>query len=158
MSALDWSGRGFDVSKAAASPIARWAPDLQAVGYFERKGEGPNAFDCWGLASFVQSLIGRPTRSYAQLYSKADFSRPGAIDRLMRAEADAFVASEPGEVGDILVCARGGQEATHVAILCGAGFVLHAVERVGLLVTELHSRTRLTHVLDKRVVGCVRPA
>lgn len=155
MSVLDWSGRGFDVSANAAAPIAPWAPALQARGHFAPKGDGPDAFDCWGLAAFVQRLIGRAPPSYATLYSAADFARPAALDRLIRAEAEAWQAA-PGDVGDILVCAKGGA-ATHVAVLCGGGHALHALETAGLVARPLLQRQRLTHVLDMKVVGCVRP-
>lgn len=158
MSVLDWSGRGFDLSANAAATLADWAPALQSRGRFVAKGEGPDAFDCYGLALFVQRLIGRRAPSYAEFYAAADFGggANGALDRLIRAEAESWRASKPGDVGDVLVCAR-GNAATHVAILCGAGHALHALETAGLVCTRIVGRVAVTGLLNMRIVGCVRP-
>ena len=64
--------------------------------------------------------------------------------------------SPQGEVGDVLVCAR-GQAATHVAVLCGAGRALQAIKPAGLICSALAGRIAVDRLLNMRIVGCVRP-
>lgn len=152
---LRFDGDGFDLTPNATAPLAAWAPALQRRAWFQKKGDGPDAFDCWGLVAHVQALLGRPVRSYAAAYGLADFSRAGGLDRLIRAEAETWRAGA-GEVGDVLVCAR-ANAVTHVAVLCGAGSALHVLETAGVLCTFLGAR-RVKRLLNMKVVGCVRPA
>lgn len=154
---LNFDGVGFDLSANAAAPLAPWALRLMERAYFMPKGLGPDAFDCWGLVSFVQaSELARPVKSYEAAYAEADFSAPGALDRLIRAEAQTWTRGD-GSVGDVIVAAR-GRLATHVAVLCGAGRALHALDTAGIVITTLLGRAAVRRLLDYRIVGCVRPA
>lgn len=141
----------------SAAPLAAWAPQLQARGYFEDGGRGPDAFDCMGIALWVQRALGRLVRDYLELYAELDIRRTRDVDALFRAEAESWRQVDVGDVGDVLVLGS-GHRAHHVAVLCGAGHALHAHRKNGVAIEPIMGRSRVTHFADMAVFGCVRPA
>ncbi|HYD87107.1 MAG TPA: NlpC/P60 family protein [Vitreimonas sp.] len=157
MSVVFAPGAGVDLTPNAAAPLATWAPPLQLRGWFQDGGRGPLAFDCYGLAYWVQQLIGRRARGYEELYRELDIRLTREVDALFRAESDAWRNVAAGGVGDVLVLGSGGR-AHHVGVLCGAGRMLHASAQAGLRIDPIEGRRGVTHAAGLKVFACVAPS
>lgn len=153
---LDFETGAFDLSANAAAPLQAWAPEIQARARFEDGGQGPERFDCMGLALFVQRLIGRPARDYADLYRGLDVADHDAVGKLIAAEAVIW-EDAPGEPGDVLVLGT-GRRAHHVAVLCGAGRALHALSGAGVKIEEIEGRRQVRRFAHMRLYGVGRPS
>lgn len=149
-------GAGVDLTPNARAPLAAWALPLQRRGVFARMGRGPVEFDCMGIVTWVQAEIGRAVRSYEELYRDLDITNTGAVDELVRAEVNAWCNVAAGGVGDVLVLGH-GKRAHHVAVLCGAGRALHALEGSGIVIGEIEGRARVRRFAGMGVFGCVAP-
>ena len=141
----------------ARAELAPWALAAFEHGHFERGGRGPIAFDCMGLATWAQAQVGRRVRDYLDLYRDLDISARGDVNRLMRAEAEAWRNVDAGGVGDVLVLGS-GDRAHHVAVLCGAGRAVHATEGGGVRIDTIEGRARVRRFFGMRVFACVSPA
>lgn len=153
-------GAAVNLAPNARAALADWAAPLQQRARFEERGRGPDGFDCLGIALFVQALLGRPVRCYAELYRELDIAADAAkpqIDALIRAENDAWVNAETGAVGDVLVLGHGGH-AHHVGVLCGAGRMLHAHKSRGVRIEEIEGRRAVTRAAGLKVFALVRPS
>lgn len=153
---LDFDGVGFDLTLNARAPLQPWATDIQRRAHYEEYGRGPLGFDCMGLVSFVQNLIGRPAAEYSDLYRGVDLEDLEAIDALIRAESQSWRRAE-GAPGDVLVLGHGGR-AHHVAVLCGAGHALHVRAKKAVSIEELGLRRGVTRFSNLRLYGVVAPA
>ncbi len=153
-------GAPVNLGPNARAPLADWALPLQQRARFAERGRGPDAFDCLGIALFVQNLLGRPVRSYAELYADLDIAADAAkpdIDALIRAENEAWRNVEAGAVGDVLVLGHGGH-AHHVGVLCGAGRLLHAHKSRGVRIEEIEGRRAVKAAAGLKVFAVVRPS
>lgn len=157
MSMLTAPAEGFDLSANARAPLADWAPPLRGLP-FEDRGRGPHGFDCTGVMEFVQALLGRPIKAYAEHYSAAhvDAEQTAAFDRLIQSELAAY-APGAGEVGDILILGSGGR-AHHVAVLCGAGHLIHARPGAGVSIEPIEGRKRVRRAARLWLYNVLRPA
>lgn len=149
---------GVNVTPNATAPLAQWALDAFERGSFEVRGRGPDRFDCMGLAIWAQQFVGRRVRSYLDLYAELNIRHTRAIDRLVRAEVDAWRPVEAGGVGDVLVLGNAGGRVHHVAVLCGAGRAIHAVEAHGIMIQKIEGRRAVRRFAEMRIFGCVAPA
>lgn len=154
--ALYFDGRGFDLSLNAAAPLQPWAMPLQQRARYAEFGRGPDAFDCLGLVTHVQSIIGRPVPSYADLYRGLDIEDHESIDALIRAEAATWKEGA-GAPGDVLVLGL-AKRAHHVAVLCGAGRALHVSPRKAVTIEPIEGRRSVTRFAAMRIYGVVAPA
>lgn len=148
-------GATFDLSLNAAAPLAPWAPALFGKP-FEDRAVGPDAFDCTGLIEWVQALLDRRVRSYAEIYRAQDCDAKEKRDAIIRAEAEAWRAGT-GDVGDVLILGT-GQRAHHVAVLCGAGRALHASRAAGgVAYAEIMGRKRVRRVAGHNLYAVLTP-
>lgn len=149
-------GASFDLSANATAPLADWAPMLFGKPFVDR-AVGPDAFDCTGLIEWVQALMGRPVRSYAELYRDVDCDAIDKRDAIIRAEGELWTPGT-GDVGDVLILGT-GRRAHHVAVLCGASRALHASrEACGVAYAEIEGRKRVRRVARHDLYAVLRPA
>lgn len=150
------AGAGVNVAANAAAPLAQWALDAYARGVFAPRGRGPERFDCMGLALWAQPFVGRAAASYLDLYEALDIHVTRDVDKLVRVEAESWKRAA-GDVGDVLVLGS-GKRVHHVAVLCGAGRAIHALEGAGIVIQKIDGRRDVRRFADMRVFGCVAPA
>lgn len=150
------SSAPVNVTANARAPLAQWALDVLDAGRFERGGRGPIAFDCMGLATWAQHQVGRAARDYLELYRDLNIRAVRDVNQLLRAESEAWRNVDAGGVGDVLVLGH-GRIAHHVAVLCGGGRAVHALEGAGIRIDEIEGRAQVRKFAGMRVFGCVSP-
>lgn len=107
---------------ALAAPLIGEAPYLD-------RGRSPAGWDCWGLIHWTREhWLGKPTPSYADLYSEIDFRTPERralkTAAMIAAEIAAWdqVAPRPGAVALFTLYGR----PVHVGLMLSARDFLHA--------------------------------
>ncbi len=140
----------LDLALNDRAPIAAWAPPLVGRA-FAPHGRGPDAFDCWGLLAHVFALTGRRVPSYVDAYAAVDFAARADLDALIRAEVQAWRPLAAAGPGDPLLCTLFGR-AVHVGVCAGAGLVLHARAKAGV-VLEAVTRDGGLRLGDYKVTG-----
>jgi cell wall-associated NlpC family hydrolase len=107
-----------------ALPYTLWA-DLLGKPW-QKDARGPDAYDCVGLLLEIERRLGRSVPEYA-----SD----------IRVVASALAACDKVDIplpGDAILI-RSANPRWHVAVVCGAGWMLHAREGAGVLKERYNS-------------------
>lgn len=108
---------------------------------FKRHGRGPDGWDCWGLARWVEAhhygvqLPGFDAGFSDELYR--DPERLAELVNMYRPLVDAQPVSVP-EDGDLAVLTYRGHP-SHVGVYVGEGYLLHVLARTGTVLDRITS-------------------